>query len=54
MFLLFAGVAIVQVSFELLSAYEHPWNNVYFSPMTWKNLLLVAKAKVNSSVLLQF
>ena len=34
MFLLFAGVAIVQVSFELLCAHEHPWNVVYFSPMT--------------------
>ena len=34
MFLLFAGVAIVQVSFELFCAREHPWNDIYFSPMT--------------------
>ena len=52
MFLLFAGVAIVQVSMNINS--KLPVNAVNFSQMMSKNLLLVAKAKVSSLDSLRF
>ena len=52
MFLLFAGVAIVQVSINFIS--ELLINLLNFSQMTSKNLLLVAKVKVSSSDSLRF
>lgn len=52
MFLLFAGVAIVQVSMNINS--KLPVNVVNFSQMMSKNLLLVAKAKVSSLDSLRF
>ena len=52
MFLLFAGVAIVQVSINFIS--EFLINLLNFSQMTSKNLLLVTKVKVNSLDSLQF
>ena len=52
MFLLFAGVAIVQVSINFIS--EFLINLLNFSQMTSKNLLLVAKVKVSSSDSLRF
>ena len=52
MFLLFAGVAIVQVSINFIS--EFLINLLNFSQMTSKNLLLVTKVKVNSLDSLRF
>ena len=52
MFLLFAGVAIVQVSINFIS--ELLINLLNFSQMTSKNLLLVTKVKVNSLDSLRF